>query len=126
MVNCKPISTPVDMHAKVFIEFGLPVTDLTHFRSLAGALQYLTFTHLDITYAVQQICLHMHDPQESHLTAMKRTLRYLWGTLDYALLLRRSASSELIVYTDADWTVCPDTRRSTLGYVVFLGTNLIS
>jgi hypothetical protein len=125
MVNCKPISTPVDMHAKVFIEFGLPVTDLTHFWSLARALQYLTFTHLDITYAVQQICLHMHDPQESHLTAMKRTLRYLWGTLDYDLLLRRSASSELIVYTDADWTVCPDTRRSTLGYVVFLDTNLI-
>jgi hypothetical protein len=57
---------------------------------------------------------------------MKRTLGYLWDTLDYGLLLRCSVSSELTVYTDVDWVNCPDTRRSTSGYVVFLGTNLIS
>jgi hypothetical protein len=68
----------------------------------------------------------MHDPREPHLTAMKRTLHYLRGTLDYGILLRRSASSELTVYTDADWAGCSDTHRSTSGYVVFLSTNLIS
>jgi hypothetical protein len=57
---------------------------------------------------------------------MKRTLRYLQCTLNYSLLLRRSASSELTVYTNADWAGCPDTRRSTSGYAVFLGTNLVS
>jgi hypothetical protein len=31
-----------------------------------------------------------------------------------------------MIYTDADWTGCPDTCRSTSGYAVFLGTNLIS
>jgi hypothetical protein len=87
MVDCKPVSTPVDTQAKVSAESGPPVADPTHFRSLAGALQYLTFTRPDITYAVQQICLHMHDPREPHLTAMKRILRYLRGTLDYGLLL---------------------------------------
>jgi hypothetical protein len=126
MVDCKPVLTPVDMQAKVFAESGPPVADPTHFRSLTRALQYLTFTRPDITYAVQQICLHMHDPREPHLTTMKCTLRYLRGTLDYGLLLRRSASSELTVYTDADWAGCPDTRWSTSGYAVFLGTNLIS
>jgi hypothetical protein len=126
MVDCKPVSTPVDTHAKVSTESGPPVADLTHFRSLARALQYLTFTRPDITYAVQQICLHMHDPREPHLTAMKRTLRYLQGTLDYGLLLQRSASSKLMVYTDADWVGCLNTRRSTSGYAVFLSTNLIS
>jgi hypothetical protein len=65
----------------------------------------------------------MHDPREPHLTAMKHTLHYLQGTLDYGYLLRRSTSSELTVYTNAD---CPDTRRSTSGYAVFLGTNLVS
>jgi hypothetical protein len=44
----------------------------------------------------------MHDPQERHLTTMKRILRYLQGTLDYNLLLCRSSSSDLIAYTDAD------------------------
>jgi hypothetical protein len=44
MVDCKPILTLVDTHAKVSTESGPPITDLTHFRSLTGALQYLTFT----------------------------------------------------------------------------------
>jgi hypothetical protein len=87
MVDCKPVSMPVDTQAKVFTESGPPVADLTHFRSLARALQYLTFTWPDIAYVVQQICLYMHDPREPHLTAMKHTLHYLWGTLDYDLLL---------------------------------------
>jgi hypothetical protein len=75
---------------------------------------------------MQQICLHMHDPRESHLTAMKRILRYLQGTSDYGLLLCRSSSSDLVIYMDADWVGCPDTHRSTSGYAVFLGGNLIS
>jgi hypothetical protein len=68
----------------------------------------------------------MHDPREPHLAAIKRLLRYLRGTVDYGLLLHRSTSSELVVYTDADWVGCPDTRRSTSGYTVFLGGNLVS
>jgi hypothetical protein len=57
---------------------------------------------------------------------MKHILRYLRGTLDFGLLLWHSASSELMVYTDADWTGCPDTHRSTSSCDVFLGNNLIS
>jgi hypothetical protein len=68
----------------------------------------------------------MHDPREPHLTAMKITLCYLQGTLDFGLLLRCTATSKLTVYTDADWAGYPNTRRSTSGYAVFLGTNLIS
>jgi hypothetical protein len=37
MVDCKPVSTPVDTQVKVSAEFGPPVADPTHFRSLAGA-----------------------------------------------------------------------------------------
>ena len=126
MMDCKPCSTPVDTHAKVSATEGAPVTDPTHYRSLTGALQYLTFTRPDITYAVQQVCLHMHDPREPHLSAVKRILRYLQGTLSHGLHLQPSTPSELVVYTDADWAGCPDTRRSTSGYAVFLGTNLVS
>jgi hypothetical protein len=126
MADCKPCTTPVDLQAKLAEDSGPPVEDASQFRSIAGALQYLTFTRPDIAYAVQQICLHMHDPREPHLTAMKRILRYFQGTPDYGLLLRRSSSSDLLIYTDADWASCPDTRGSMSGYAVFLWDNLVS
>jgi Reverse transcriptase (RNA-dependent DNA polymerase) len=126
MSDCKPCSTPVDTQAKLSDDDGALVSDGTEYRSLVGALQYLVFTRPDIAYAVQQVCLHMHAPRQPHLTAVKRILRYLRGTLDHGLLLRPSTASELVVYTDADWAGCPDTRRSTSGYAVFLGNNLVS
>ena len=89
-------------------------------------MQYLTLTRPDIAHAVQQVCLYMHDPRESHFSLIKRILRYIKGTMAYGLALSRSRSHELVVYSDADWAGCPDTRRSTSGYCVFLGDNLIS
>jgi hypothetical protein len=102
MTDCNPCSTPVDTQGKLSEAEGNPVIDPTAYRSLAGTLQYLTFTRLDITYAVQQICPHMHDPREPQLTALKRLIRYLRGTVDYDLLLHRSSSTELVIYTDTD------------------------
>jgi len=53
MTDCKPCSTPVDTQAKLSADLGDPVANPTAYRSLAGALQYLTFTRPDLTYAVQ-------------------------------------------------------------------------
>ncbi|GJR75218.1 ribonuclease H-like domain-containing protein [Tanacetum coccineum] len=97
MQHCNPCKTPVDTESKLGSD-GDPVSDPTLYRSLAGALQYLTFTRPDISYVVQQICLYMHDPRDPHFTALKH----------------------------ADWAGCPVTRRSTSGYCVFLGDNLLS
>jgi hypothetical protein len=102
MADCKPCTTPVDLQAKLMGDSGPPVEDASQFWSITGALQYLTFTRPDITYAMQQICLHMQDPREPHLTAMKRILRYLQGTSNYGLLLHRLNSFDLIVYKDND------------------------
>jgi hypothetical protein len=79
MVDCKPFTTAVDIQAKLAADYGPLVQDASQFRSIACALQDLTFTRLGIAYVVQQIFLHMHDPQEPHLTAKKRILRYLQG-----------------------------------------------
>lgn len=125
MSDCKSCSTPVDTCAKLSSD-GAPVADATHYHGLAGALQYLTFTRPDIAYAVQQVCLFMHDPREPHLALVKRILRYIRGTLDHGLRLYRSPVTDLVAYSDADWAGCPDTRRSTSGYGVFLGNNLVS
>jgi len=126
MSECKPCLSPVDTNPKVAAADGAPVTNASDFHSLAGALQWLTFTRPDIVYAVHQVCLHMHDPRESHLAALKRILRYICDTLELGLLLRPSTAHDLVIYTDADWAGCPDTCKSTSGYAVFLGDNLIS
>jgi hypothetical protein len=76
MTDCKPCTTPVDTSAKVSSD-GPPVSDVTHNRGLASTLQYLIFTRPDIAYAIQQVCLYMHDPCEPHLALIKRILRYL-------------------------------------------------
>ncbi|GJT94292.1 ribonuclease H-like domain-containing protein [Tanacetum coccineum] len=73
MLNCKPCCTPVDTDSKLSAD-GAPISDSILYRSLAGALQYLTFTRPDISYVVQQVCLFMHDPREPHLSALKRIL----------------------------------------------------
>ncbi|GJZ47050.1 ribonuclease H-like domain-containing protein [Tanacetum coccineum] len=125
MDNCNPCRTPTDTESKLGSD-GDPVSDPTLYRSLAGSLQYLTFTQLDISYAVQQVCLYMHDPREPHFSALKRIARYVRGTLDYGLQLFSSSTTDLVAYSDVDWAGCPTTRRSTSGYCVFLGNNLLS
>ncbi|GKC90852.1 ribonuclease H-like domain-containing protein, partial [Tanacetum coccineum] len=125
MVNCNPGRTPIDTESKLGSD-GDPVSDPTLYRSLAGSLQYLTFTRSDISYAIQQVCLYMHDPLEPHFSALKWILRYARGTLDYGWQLFSSSTTDLVAYSDADWAGCPTTRRSTSVYCVFLGNNLLS
>lgn len=126
MFDCKPSGTPCDTDSKPSATAGDLLTDGTLYCSLAGALQYLTFTRPDITYAVQQVCLFMHAPREPHLAYLKRILRYLKGTISHGLPITRSKSTNLVAYSDADWGGCPDSKRSTSGYCVFMGDNLVS
>nr|GEX35014.1 ribonuclease H-like domain-containing protein [Tanacetum cinerariifolium] len=67
----------------------------------------------------------MHEPWEPHFFALKRILRYVQETLDYGLQLFSSTTDYLIAYSDSDWAGCLTTRRSTSGYCVFLGNNLL-
>uniref|UniRef100_A0ACD5YAD9 Uncharacterized protein n=1 Tax=Avena sativa TaxID=4498 RepID=A0ACD5YAD9_AVESA len=125
MIDCQPCRTLADVGFKLSAE-GDSVLDPTLYRSLVGALQYATLTRPVISYFVQQACLYMHDPRLPHLAHVKKILRYLKGTLDHGLLLNSSSPTSLTVYSDADWTGCPDTRRSTSGFCVYLGDNLVS
>ena len=68
----------------------------------------------------------MHAPRDSHRTLVNRILCYIRGTMSLGLTLTASASTDLVAYSDADWAGCPDTRRSTSGYCVYLGPSLIS
>ncbi|XP_071691644.1 uncharacterized mitochondrial protein AtMg00810-like [Rutidosis leptorrhynchoides] len=90
MPTCHPCRTPVEPSAKLTCH-GPPVKGPTLYLSLAGALQYLTFTRPNISYAVQQVCLFMHDPREQHMYALKRIIRYIQGTTDLGLQLYASS-----------------------------------
>ena len=94
MQDCKPCSTPVDTCAKLSYD-GPPVDDSSQYRSLVGALLWITFTRPDIVFAIQQACLFMHDPRAPHLLAVKRILHYLRGTLDHGLRLLPTSPASL-------------------------------
>ncbi|XP_050891047.1 uncharacterized mitochondrial protein AtMg00810-like [Lathyrus oleraceus] len=115
MASCKPSSTLVDTKQKLNTSSDISYEDTSLYQSLVGALQYLTFTRPDISYIVQQVCLHMHAPRTEHMLALKHILHYVQGTLHFGLHLSPSPITKLISYTDADWGECPDTRRSTSG-----------
>jgi hypothetical protein len=126
MSNCKSATTPIDTKPKVSSSTGVEVPDASFYRSIAGALQYLTLTRPDIAYVVGQICLHMHSPRDVHWNLVKRLLRYIKGTSGHGLVLHASSTTDIAAYSDADWAGCPDTRRSTSGFCVYLGSSLIS
>jgi hypothetical protein len=115
----------MDTRAKLSATDSAPIEDATQYRSLTGALQYLTLTRPDIAYAVQHVCLFMDDPREPHLAMLKRILRYVKGTLSTGLHISTGPVDSLTTYSDADWAGCPDSQRSTSGYCVFLGDNLV-
>ena len=68
----------------------------------------------------------MHAPTEDHFRALNHILRYVKGTAHHGLQLHKQSTCDLLGYSDADWAGCPDTRRSTTGYAIFFGANLIS
>ncbi|CAL2235116.1 unnamed protein product [Prunus armeniaca] len=125
MSSCRACATPCKPHTQVLQTDGEPLADPTMFRSLVGALQYLTFTRPDLAYAVNHVCQYMNNPTEVHYFLVKRILRYVQGTLEYGIIFTKGPW-QLNAYSDADWAGDINTRRSTTGSVVFLGSNPIS
>jgi hypothetical protein len=81
---------------------GPDFDDPSLYRSLVGALQYLTITRPDIAHAVSVVSQFMHKPSISHFQAVKRILRYVKGTLRFDLSFTPSSSRELLAYSDVD------------------------
>ena len=101
MLTCKPSSTPYSSTTRLTKTQARPLSNPTSFRSLMGALQYLTFTQPDLSFSVNQVCQFMHASIDVHLMVAKRILRYLRGTLHCGLLFQ-PGSLCLQAYADAD------------------------
>lgn len=68
----------------------------------------------------------MHALMNDNWLFVKRILRYLKATAGYGLLISKSLDTNLNVYTDADWARNIDGQKSTIGFIIFMGKNLIS
>ena len=80
----------------------------------------------DIAYAVNAVARFSSDPSEAHLTAGKRILKYLKGTMNLALTYVKTPDDEVVGYSDADWAGDQDSRRSTSGNVFVMSSGAIT
>jgi histone deacetylase 1/2 len=128
MKKRKSINTPLPTTEKLSANEGqkLGSEDSTKYRQLVRALQYFTLTRLDISFSVNKVCHFLRELTTVHWSVVKRILRYVQGTLNLGLRIGWSQSMLLSAFLDVDWAGCPDDQRSTGGFVVFLGLNLIS
>ncbi|WVZ85689.1 hypothetical protein U9M48_032584 [Paspalum notatum var. saurae] len=125
MLGCRPAPTPIDPNHKLCATSGDPVNKESYQR-LVGRLIYLCHTRPDISYAVSVVSRYMHDLRSGHLNAAYRILRYLKNGPGKGLMFKSHGHLNVEGYCDADWASCLDDRRSTSGYCVFVGGNLIS
>jgi hypothetical protein len=128
MATCHGVPTPMLPSDKLFLDDGdrLSPDDATRYRSVVGALQYLSLTRPDISFAVNKVCQFMSSPTTVHWAAVKQILRYLHDTTAMGLCFTRSGSTFLSAYSDAGWAGNVNDHHSTSGFAIFLGGNLIS
>ncbi|XP_049936458.1 retrovirus-related Pol polyprotein from transposon RE1 isoform X4 [Nymphaea colorata] len=126
-LGCRPASTPIDAGHKLGSKDGELLCEEAkgRYQRLVGKLIYLTLTRPDITFAVNVMSQFMHAPTDMHLKAVDRILCYLKKNPGKRLLYVQQRSLEVEGYSDANWAGCVDTRRSTSGYCVYLGGNLV-
>ena len=82
-------------------------------------------TRPDICFAVGLISYYQSNPGQAHWQAVKRVMRYLYGTTNLALCYQ-GGDLKLREYSDIDWGGDPDESRSTSGYVFTLDGGAIS
>jgi len=128
MIDANPVSTPIDQNVKLVKDDGhsKPVNSV-HYQSMVGSLLYAAMaTRPDIAHAVSVVSKFSASPTTAHMTAVKRILVYLKGTLN--LSLQYSAGdiqSKLTGYSDADFAN-DETRHSTTGNVFIMSNGAIS
>jgi hypothetical protein len=126
MVDCKPVSTPMQTSCKLSKDDKSKDADQRLYRSMIGSLLYVTTSRLDVMQAVGQVAIFQATPKETHVMEVKRIFRYLKATKDYGLWYPKGNDLSLVAYTDADWEGSVDDRRSTSGATFYLGDCLVS
>ena len=126
MEECKPIKTPMPTNGHLDLDETGKSIDQKLYRSMIGSLLYLTASRPDIMFSVCMCARFQANPKESHLSAVKRILRYLKHTPSIGLWYPKGASFVLLGYSDSDFAGCRVDRKSTSGGCHLLGRSLVS
>ncbi|XP_042952200.1 uncharacterized mitochondrial protein AtMg00810-like [Carya illinoinensis] len=126
LLGTKPVSTPIELNHKLVHTTNEILQDPTAYRRLIRRLIYLTITRPDITYAVNVLSQFMDKPSQAHLHSAYRILKYLKGSIGQGIFLSTKSSLHLKAYSDFDWVACPETRRSVIGFCIFVGDSLVA
>ncbi|XP_027940228.1 uncharacterized protein LOC114194299 [Vigna unguiculata] len=126
METCKESSTPMATNCYPDAVEAGPTIDQTKYRGIIGSLLYLTASRPDIMYNVCVCAKFQSCPKESHLSVVKRILKYLKGTRNLGLLYPHGTTISLIGYSDSDFGGCKTDRKSTSGTCLLLVCSLIS
>ncbi|GKF36261.1 retrovirus-related pol polyprotein from transposon TNT 1-94 [Tanacetum coccineum] len=85
METCDLVGTPIETKDKLNLDQNETLVDAMKYRSMIGALMYLTSSRSDIIHATCLCARYQGKPTEKHLKEVKRIFRYLWGTVNMGL-----------------------------------------
>nr|GEZ61549.1 retrovirus-related Pol polyprotein from transposon TNT 1-94 [Tanacetum cinerariifolium] len=122
MTSCDSIGTPMDTKHLDAVLNGTLINQ-TKYRSMVGALMYLTASRPDIRHATCYCARYQAKPTKKHLTTVKRIFRYLKNTINIGLWFPKDTGFELTAFSDSDHAGYLDSRKSTPGGIQFLGGN---
>ncbi|KAL9261953.1 Retrovirus-related Pol polyprotein from transposon RE1-like protein [Drosera capensis] len=126
LLGCKSVDSPMVPEIKLILEDGESLHYPERYRRLVGKLNYLTITTTDIAYPMSVVSQFMSAPRTTHWDAAIRIFRYLKGSPGKVLVYSDQGHSRITAFTNVDWADCPISRRSTTGYCIFFGGNLVS
>ena len=102
MDKAKSCLTPMSTSQSLTMSDGIPFHDPHMYCSIVGGLQYLSFTWLDVAFAVHKVSKYKHHPLEPHWVVVKRILRYLKNTISHTLLIQPTTALKLHTFSDTD------------------------
>ena len=126
MISSKHSRTPMSTIVKLSPDSAGKEFNETLQRSMIGSLLYLTTSCPDISYSVGVCARYQHKLKESHVSAVKRILKYVSGIVDYRIWMFKDTNTVIVGFSDADWAGCVDDQKSTSGGCFFVGNNLVA